>query len=423
MTGGSSEPTAGRGERLRRSLVDSTGFLGVTGKLLWRHWPALFAIAFFAIGIRYFVRRGAVLASAVHPLLGLAVLMLVPVVLLASYVLMLRVMRGSLRSASADPPGGSILDHLGSVLLPFLAVYASQGFLDEDIADYQYEVRLDALQARFINIFDPEHGVGAARGLDAARLDTGVSLALAGVVIVAFALRLLLGRWQFLRRRKWLGIVGAYVEAVWIMLVIIRIRHLPSDAWDWASDRKASHWVQDSKDTVVDHLGAIGRPVNGAISYIWGLLASTETVILVPLAWLTVGAVVYGRRFTHELATSAAPRRARPSRLPKPVTWLTLRVVAEMRERFGPLLGGIQLLARASMRPLLLFCLAFVLLSQVTSDHGPLGGAGHWMWELERLVIGPQDQGTVWKYKCLGPRGLTVDRGILAPNVFWLVFC
>jgi hypothetical protein len=43
---------------------------------------------------------------------------------------MLRTVRSSLpRSSAAAGSGQSLLEHLGSVLVPFLAVYASYGYL------------------------------------------------------------------------------------------------------------------------------------------------------------------------------------------------------------------------------------------------------------------------------------------------------
>src|SRR5262249_22820840 len=75
----------------------------------------------------------------------------------------------------------------------------------------------------------------------------------------AFWLRVVVGKLRCPKLRNGLVIFGAYVEAVWIMLVVIRARHLPGDAWDGASDRKALHWFQDGKDAVDDRLGTIGK--------------------------------------------------------------------------------------------------------------------------------------------------------------------
>jgi hypothetical protein len=117
------------------------------------------------------------------------------------------------------------------------------------------------------------------------------------------------------------------------------------------------------------------------------------------VAWLTVGAVVYGHRLAEsptakDLFDRSAERR---SRVPAPLRWLLSRLSAELRLRFTPLVDGLRLLFRSGLAAMLLFCLVYLVLSPVNStDRGLLGGAGGWMWELERLVIGPQELNAVW---------------------------
>jgi hypothetical protein len=62
-------------------------------------------------------------------------------------------------------------------------------------------------------------------------------------------------------------------------------------------------------------------------------------------------------------------------------------LTGDIRERFGPLVDGLRLVFRAGLAPMLLFCLAF-LIAQT---------AAKWLWELERVLIGPQDINTIWR--------------------------
>ena len=397
-----------RSGRLRQGFIDMFGFIGTAGRLLWRHWPTLLSLAFLASAAHWWIGQDlAVRASRVHSLLGLSVLMFSPLAVLTSYVLMMRVLRQSLpwaQAANAGPgaPGEerprTLLDHLGSVLLPFLAVYAGQGYLEETIDSYMYEVRRDALTARFMAVFDREHAPGESAQDLAARLDTRMSAVLGVVILVAFTARWAIGRVRATgRARAWLGILGAYLEAVWIMLLVVQVRDLPGWAWGQISDRRLVRWVQDAQDWYGERLGVIGRPIDGAMAYAWSLLTSFHIVIVIPLAWLTLGAIIYGHRLGEQRGPAlddAAEERPAPV---GPLGVVRASTMNELRERFGPLVEGLRLLVRTNMRPMLVFCVLFLIVERLNDpDRGPLGGVERWLWELERAVIGPQETNGFW---------------------------
>jgi hypothetical protein len=386
--------------------------IGMAAKLLWRHWPVLFALVFAGLAARQFIMFAAVRASRLNGILGFLVLVLAPIAILSALVLMLRALRDSLPSARGDGPahapstsaddtsaddtadgdtaGGdagprrTLLDHLGSVLVPFLAVYASYGYLKEDVTTYAYEVWVDANLANAKIFTDP------ASIATQTRLPFDLGLTVISTVVVAISLRWMLGRWQGAKRRPWLGMFGAYLEVIWITLVAWTATHLSSSATDWAQKRRVVRWLQESADGLTAALGSNGQPVPAALGYVWGLASEVETVIIIPVAWLAVGAIVYGQR----LADGPPPAgelyqraKRRWLRLPGLIRWLGAGLGADLRERFEPLFGGLRLLVRAGLRPMLLFCLAFMV-SQTASN---------WLWELERLLVGPQDLNTVWR--------------------------
>jgi hypothetical protein len=110
---------------------------------------------------------------------------------------------------------------------------------------------------------------------------------------------------------------------------------------------------------------------------------------VLPLAWLAVGAVIYGRELeplpppTSQLYQRAADRL---SRGPRAVRRLATELGTDLSGRFAPLFRSLRVLFRAGWSSMLLFWLAF-LIAQT---------APQWLWELERLVIGPRDLGLVW---------------------------
>jgi hypothetical protein len=362
-------------------LRSAGAVLGRAGRLLVRHWPVLLTLSFAGLAARGLLLIAAVWVSKANGVLGFLVMVLVPITALTALILMLRAVRPSLPwSRAAAVPGQSLLNHLGSVLVPFLAVYASYGYLKDDATQYVYQVLQSEVFSNAKLFTDPTK-------VDVAdRLPFRITSALIGAVVAAALLRLVLSRWKGAARRPWLGIFGAYLEVVWITLaaafLVNRSKH-------WLTTRQAAHWVQDGVNGAIDHLGLFSRAAHGGTSWLGTLLADAGTVIVVPVAWLTVGAVVFGHTIAptpvsaNELFIRAARRWVR---LPKPVRKLLAGGSASLRDRFGPLVHGLRLLARTGLRPMLLFCLAFLIV-QSASD---------WLWEVERLLIGPRELGSVW---------------------------
>jgi hypothetical protein len=381
--------------------METGAVLGTSLRLLVRHWPVLFALFFAGAAGREFAVIGAVQVSKINGVLGLLVVILGPIATLAALVLMLHALRPSLpwlavATANADPAGAAdgeapprrktLLDHLGSALVPFLAVYASWGYLQEDIVDYLGAVFVDTYLADATIFTDPS---AVAEILDR-RMPSSLTTTIVAVVVVAVALRWLLTRLQDRRRMRWLGIIGAYLEVIWITVVVVTVSQVQDPVLQWVQERRVVIWLLDLWHDSVSKLGPLSEPVRTAGEWLVGAFASADVVIVVPLAWLAVGAVVYG----HQLApptpspTELLQRATkRWQAMPKPVRVVGTNLSADVRERFMPLVHGLRLMVRAGLAPMLSFCLAF-LVAQTARE---------WMWEAERFVIGPQDLQSVWR--------------------------
>jgi hypothetical protein len=375
---------------LGASVAGTGAVVGTALRLLFRHWPVLFALGFAGLGAREFIVLAAVQASKVHGVLGGLVIVLAPIAFLTALILMLRTLRSSLpalaAATAADPtlPADgrprNLLDHLGSALVPFLAVYASMNYLREDITEYFYRLWVDDSFAR-ANIFD-----GGPSRL-AERFPTRLGVALVSVIVVAVVLRWLLSTWQGRRRWPWLGLIGAYVEVIWLVVAAGVVGGAQQPVFAWAEDRRVILWLMETWQHLLSLFGPLAQPARTVSSWLLGLMGSLDAVIMVPIAWLTVGAVVYGHHLAPPPATAGQQRAARRwARVPRPVRFVGSGISADLRDRFGPLVHGLRTLARAGLAPMLLFCLAFIIAQ----------GAEDWLWELERLLIGPRDLDTVW---------------------------
>ncbi|GIH13807.1 hypothetical protein Raf01_19790 [Rugosimonospora africana] len=370
--------------------------LRTSGTVLVRHWPALLTLTFAGIAARSFLTWVGVEASKVNATLGFFPLVLLPIATLTPLVLMMWVVRDSLPWLSAvkrartdaaragglpHPPRASMLDYLGSVLIPFLPLYAEHGYLKSDVANFSYAILSDEVFASG-KIFDGTANVGA-------RLPLSFTTSMVVVFACAVVIRWALSKWRIARWLRFPGLLGAYVEVIWIFMLAMLAARKKNDGVTWLEDRRVVHGLTAGFSDVVDRLGPLSGLIHTVLSAASELVGSADTVIVVPVAWLTVGAVVYGFEFTSPTRLALNPLETeggQSSIVPR----LLRRIVAELsenfRERFGPLARGLRLLVRTGLRPMLLFCVAFVIVDSTST----------WLWEVERPLIGPHNIIQFW---------------------------
>ena len=133
-------------------------------------------------------------------------------------------------------------------------------------------------------------------------------------------------------------------------------------AKEWAFNRRATHWLAAARDQVY------GLPHN-PVDWFGTAIGSVDIIIGLPIAWLVVGAVVYGRQIEAEAEASGG--------------FLRRTMHGLLGQGFGPLRDGVYLVGRSGLAAVLGFCGMF-LLSQTVAV---------WMFEAERVIIGPRDFG------------------------------
>lgn len=369
------------------SLRHLAAVLGTVGVLLLRHWPVLFALVFAGFAARRGVTLVAVQASKLDGVFGFLVFALVPVAVMTALVLMLRVLSRSLPATTADGEPGQrfrTLAHVASVLLPFIVVYASYDYFADDRSTYLLEVFQDE-HSKAEAITDP-----SALTLDE-RLPFTLNTTLIVVSVTALVLRFLLG----LRADKlwsWIGFVRAYLEVLSLTLVAVFVSSVSDKVLPFIEHRRAYQAALAAWHQIVAQLGPLEEPVRAVGAWFSELFLSLEYVLVVPLAWLIVGAVVYGQSLgTPPLNPKAARRAVRAARrwakLPAPIRKLGAASTANVRETMAPLAHSFRLLAHAGKVPMLLFCVLFVAVQTLPT----------WLWELERTLIGAQDVNEVWR--------------------------
>jgi hypothetical protein len=358
-------------------------------RLLGRHWPALFAILLVGFAARDALIWLAVKASKVHAVVGMLTFALVPISLLAALILMLRVIRSSLPGPAGAAEGGrpstGVIAHVASVLVPFLAVYASFDFFTDDKEAYVYRITKEEIFGDF----------GTETNIES-RLPFEPNPTLIAVVIGAFVLRWLLGKFPKIKQIKGIGFFEAYLEVIWLTLAVAVANSLIEPAENWVGARRLTAWATGALDSLIGLLG----PLAGAGMFLkeWAvnLFNSIDTVIVVPVAWLAVGAVIYGHRLAQsEQNELPAEVQQRWNLLPAAVRRIAAPLRSDMNDSFSPLLRGLRMLRDAGLKTMLLFCLAFVAAKAIPDA----------LWELERLIIGPRDIAEVWA-PASGPLGI-----------------
>ncbi|MGI8414997.1 MAG: hypothetical protein ACR2P2_02080 [Nakamurella sp.] len=376
-------------------------------RLFGRHFPALIAVTVAALVLHDLVLVLAVSASAAGALLGQAVLVCAPLCILTGYVLILRIVRPSLPTlavatasrASGNLPAGTravrarintMLSELGALLIPFLLVYATTGQLKADAVDYADGVR-DAVD-NLVLVHSADNPPFDGSGALASRSLWGLNNPWLWVLVVGtFTMRTVLP-WLIKQVHIGaLGFVAAYSEALWMIAGAPQINSQKSTVIDWMQGRAIIVWVKSWWQTVLDHLGPLVGTVQWIMHLLGLVLSGTSALIVVPLSWLSMGAVVYGELIDADESLDrrigwTSRVRARWERLSGRTRKAAGDFSGGLNSRFGQLLNGLRMMFSSGLVSMGLFCLLF---------QGAEFLAGG-LWLLERKIIGPHDLFAVW---------------------------
>ena len=365
--------------------------LGQTLRLAAARWPVL--LAWYLAGWlgRYLAIELAATLGATNALLGLLVMPLAILARLASFIGMFLVLRDSMPAFSdlkrsglddvdrTQPRGAraaQVYDIFLVSIVPFFAFYAAWKFLGEDTVAYA----ISSLAK--IDVFDEDYTPGGRV------LDVQVNWASITAIIVAFAARYLIKRYQA-KLPKWTPIVSVYLEAVWVYLTVFLISTYFAQFDAWVANRAAMHWMADLRGSVGDVFAPIGVAWD-AIA--WGI-GEAGALVLLPVAWLALAGIVYGRALTAGPLGLRVPTnryadrvRTRYARVPKAVSRRFMDVGAGFVGRWKPLANALTLVWRAGVVPMGIFVLAYTVIE----------ASGAWLGFGATRLIGAHDLESWW---------------------------
>lgn len=326
------------------------GLLGRTSVTWWRFAPAV--VGFMLLGwVGYY---GSVLFATefafVSPWLVILGLAIGAVVQLAMIVLTLRwVMERSgiqldavhqTSLASPVPP----VRLLAQTILPFLAIYAAFGFVD----DFARNMVL-ALTGRY--------GLGSSEflsALDPTRSTQSLGTVLA-IVVGLYLLRRGLDWLADRSERSWIGLVGAVAEASWVLLALLSLFRLAEAARLWLYGRQLGAWWDAAGNALFGWIH-----LDGLWLAAWEFLAAQAwpalwDVITQPLAWLALAVVVAGIK----VATSAELIEQTRGHGGTVATIANGFFAGDLDDKFVPLWHAVRFLAGAGLPLLGGYVLAF----------------------------------------------------------------
>ncbi|MFD3405503.1 hypothetical protein ACFWUU_32765 [Kribbella sp. NPDC058693] len=354
--------------------------VGRAGVLFGKAWPRLFAVFLVAQLAHRGLQWVAVQAGAKAEAAGIAVLALLVVVSLAMYVGMFLVLRGELpfhRRAVAEgtlapdgmEPGNEHrpLDALAAALLPFLAFYAAYKFLQNEALDYEYQLAVHKVNETAATVLNGGTVPQPSEGLQS--LSTWLFI---GLGVTAYLLRFVFKKWKKEKEGPVRKLFVTYLEALWIFVVVYQATSVIPPPMTWLKERVVWQWLHDGYSWVLDHVLGVDqvREVWDAVTgFIAAGIGDLWNAAVLPLMWITMTAVIYGR----VVQKLDAPRwrfdriTHRWQQTPRIVRIAGNSVVSDWKDRWIPVANAFRLVVRSGLRPMLGYFLAWAVVTFAAS--------------------------------------------------------
>lgn len=302
------------------------------------------------IAVHYAIIQVAGVVGAHSATVGFLILPIAILARLISYVAMFLVLRDGLVELNAiaplpDAPAErrkTFLTALLSGILPFLAIYWGQGLLGKDVVAYTARSLRERSDIVWTTALTPGEMLDDTDSV--ANLPLSVWTAL--IIVLAFAARWAWTKWQQ-RIPGWVSPIAVYLEVVWVFFSVMVIGDLTDSIKGWVDSRVAMAWLEQIRESVLSAVAPLQWVWDGII---W-LIGEAGPILLAPLAWLTVGGVVYGQaivaeklRVENELIETI---RERAAVVPNPIRRRLKDLGDELGSRFLPIGRALLLMWRA----------------------------------------------------------------------------
>jgi hypothetical protein len=303
---------------------------------------------------------------------GLLILPLAVLVRLVSYVGMFLAVRPALthfeRLDALDGERTKWVPTFLSGLIPFLVIYMAWGMIVDDVNAYGR-----AAADQF------------AQDTENRPLVITIGVMSISFIVIAFVSRLVIGRLAK-RLPAWTGALTAYLEAAWLITAALAISSVLAGVPQWFATLKMFGWAVDGIAALREQFAWFATIGD---AFFW-LLGAVGSVVLQPLAWLALAAIVFAsvlprrrRSTTGRAARWRETTERRWRRMPRPIRVLGTSLSSGFRERWEPIATALSLIWRNGPLQLGAYILAFAVVT----------AGAQWLYVLIYTVLGPHESG------------------------------
>jgi hypothetical protein len=348
-----------------------------TAELWWRTAWTLMTIVLLGAAARVGAEVAAVEIGVKHdhPLVAIALFPVGILVEVATLFALVRVVavHWAARTTTAagddepDPRSEPMLHALAVTLLPLIAIYSANGVIDERVRNL---VNASTKETGLFGIADSPIIVVLSREW----------LKAVPVLVAAYVLRRVLDHFYERTGWRWLGLVTAWTELMFLLTAFIVVRRAFGDLHGWWSQRRIAHDLGSAWHTVAGWFATVRLPLPDWFSAAWGffwhqLWPPLLDGFVLPLAWLAATALVFGYRELGGrslIADVGVPHRvrARLDRFRGPAAprsrggrfalgELTDLLAGDARDKYLPTLHGLKRVLRVGPVFLGVYCLAY----------------------------------------------------------------
>ena len=348
-------------------------------RVLARCWPALLAWYLLGWALRFLIIRLAAFVANANDVAGLLILPVAILAQLVAFVGMFLAVRRELRHLARvdDVEPGEVApgsaqrwsETLLAAILPFFVLYVAWNLVYADLVDY------------FGSALGQADLLG---GGNVASTSIPLSVMTATLVVVAFGLRWLMGRFAA-KLPRWTAAAASYLEAVWVLVLLLVVQDLLAQVPPWLATRRMFAWAVDGWAGIIDSVPWLGT-AGEIVGWTFG---QTATLIALPLAWLAIASIVYFGtmpRSTRPSLGGVSRASERWSRMPVWLRGIGTRLAAGLVERWAPVALAARLIWRSGPLALGTYLLAFAVVTAV----------GSWLRLVAYRLLGPHETG--WWY-------------------------
>lgn len=344
---------------------------------LWRqHWPPLVLLVLVGYLANEWLLRLVVEAGLRNHVLGLSLLAPLVVLELAIVIAMFHVLRPSLpalgsaaAAAPADPAqparrGDRLASALALSLVPFFAYYAAWGLLGETVREYS----LAGLARDPLGQYGPLLDALKSSGL-----------------LISVAASWLLRRYAKAREARkhspgWQALI-VLCEANWVFIGLFVITRGKEVAMKWLESRVVWQYFGGASADLAQAPLAPGLPT--LMDTAWNATQGLFLAALLPLVWLAITALIFGRELGEKSLLSTNRRLEKLvdgyDRLPAALRQFGDDVVKGYRTRYVPVANSLRLTLQAGLPLVLAFCVGYRGLEWLSAQ----------AWLLATQLIGP----------------------------------